>query len=58
MFNLPLNSHNLPYPDTLHPIVVHFVIAMVLFSVFCDVLGFLTRYYRLFSVSYWNLVVA
>lgn len=58
MFKLPLNSHNLPYPDTLHPIIVHFVIAMVLFSVFCDVLGFLTRHHRLFTVSFWNLVVA
>ena len=28
----PLNEHNLPYPDTIHPIVVHFVIAMVLFA--------------------------
>lgn len=54
----PLNDHNLPYPDTLHPIVVHFVIAMVLFAVFCDVLGVLTRNTRLFEVSWWNLFFA
>lgn len=54
----PLNDHNLPYPDTIHPIVVHFVIAMVLFAVFCDVVGFLTRNVRLFEVSWWNLFFA
>jgi uncharacterized membrane protein len=54
----PLNDHNLPYPDTIHPIVVHFVIAMVLFAVFCDVLGQLTRNSRLFEVSWWNLFFA
>lgn len=54
----PLNEHNLPYPDTIHPIVVHFVIAMVLFSFFCDLVGYFTRNYRLYEVSWWNLVVA
>lgn len=54
----PLNDHNLPYPDTIHPIVVHFVIAMVLFAVFCDVLGALTRNTRLFEVGWWNLFFA
>ena len=54
----PLNDHNLPYPDTLHPIVVHFVIAMVLFAVFCDVLGALTRNTRLYEVGWWNLFFA
>ena len=54
----PLNEHNLPYPDTIHPIVVHFVIAMVLFSFFCDVVGYFTRNYKLYEVSWWNLVVA
>jgi uncharacterized membrane protein len=39
----PLNDHNLPYPDTIHPIVVHFVIAMVLFAVLCDFIGYFTR---------------
>ncbi|MGA7936372.1 MAG: DUF2231 domain-containing protein [Kovacikia sp.] len=51
----PLNDHNLPYPDTIHPIVVHFVIAMVLFSFLCDVIGYFTRNERLFEVSWWNL---
>ncbi len=54
----PLNDHNLPYPDTIHPIVVHFVIAMVLFAFFCDVVGYLTRNYRLFEVSWWNMLFA
>ncbi|NJK36955.1 MAG: DUF2231 domain-containing protein [Oscillatoriales cyanobacterium RM2_1_1] len=54
----PLNDHNLPYPDTLHPIVVHFVIAMVLFAVLCDVIGYFTRNPRLYEVSWWNLSFA
>ncbi|NEO76332.1 DUF2231 domain-containing protein [Moorena sp. SIO4G3] len=54
----PLNDHNLPYPDTIHPIVVHFVIAMVLFAVFCDAVGYLSRNYRLYEVSWWNLFFA
>jgi uncharacterized membrane protein len=58
MLVLPLNSQNLPYPDPIHPVVVHFVIAMVLFSFFCDVVGYLTRNLRLFEVSFWNLFVA
>ena len=53
-----LNDHNLPYPDTLHPIVVHFVIAMVLFAFCCDVIGFFTRKARFHEVSWWNLCVA
>ena len=36
------DDHNLPYPDTIHPIVVHFVIAMVLFAFVCDVVGYFT----------------
>lgn len=55
---VPLNSQNLPYPDPIHPIVVHFVIAMVLFSFFCDAIGYFTRERRLFEVSFWNLFVA
>lgn len=58
MSALPLNSQNLPYPDPLHPIIVHFVIAMVLFSFVCDVLGYFTRNVRLFEVSFWNMFVA
>ena len=53
-----LNDHNLPYPDPLHPIVVHFVIAMILFAVFCDVFGFLTGRISFFEVGFWNLFVA
>ncbi len=51
-------SQNLPYPDPIHPIVVHFVIAMVCFSFFCDVIGYLAQKHRLFEVSFWNLFVA
>jgi uncharacterized membrane protein len=54
----PLNEHNLPYPDTLHPIVVHFVIAMVLFAVFCDIIAYFTKNSRLYEVSWWNLAFA
>jgi uncharacterized membrane protein len=53
-----LNDHNLPYPDTIHPIVVHFVIAMVLFAVGCDFVGTFNRNYRLFEVGWWNLFFA
>lgn len=58
MPTVPLNSQGLPYPDPIHPIVVHFVIAMVLFSFCCDVVGYFSRNYRLFEVSFWNLFVA
>lgn len=54
----PLNEHNLPYPDTLHPILIHFVIAMVLFAVFCDFVGYFTKNPRLYEVSWWNLAFA
>lgn len=54
----PLNDHNLPYPDTIHPIVVHFVIAMVLFAVLCDLIGYFTKNARLYEVSWWNLFFA
>jgi uncharacterized membrane protein len=53
-----LNDHNLPYPDTIHPIVVHFVIAMVLFAFFCDVVGYFSGKTRLFEVSWWNMCFA
>ncbi len=58
MFSLPLNAQALPYPDPLHPIVVHFAIAMVLFSFCCDLIGYFTRNSRLLEVSWWNLFVA
>jgi uncharacterized membrane protein len=54
----PLNEHNLPYPDTIHPIVIHFVIAMVLFAVGCDVVAYFTKNARLYEVSWWNLAFA
>jgi uncharacterized membrane protein len=54
----PLNEHNLPYPDTIHPIVVHFVIAMVLFAVLCDFIAYFTKNSRLYEVSWWNLAFA
>ncbi|NEQ55424.1 MAG: DUF2231 domain-containing protein [Leptolyngbya sp. SIO3F4] len=54
----PLNNHNLPYPDTIHPIVVHFVIAMVLFAVLCDFIGYFTKNTRLYEVSWWNMMFA
>ena len=54
----PLNEHNLPYPDTIHPIVVHFVIAMVLFAVVCDLIGYWSKNSRLYEVSWWNLFFA
>lgn len=54
----PLNEHNLPYPDTIHPIVVHFVIAMVLFAVVCDGIAYFTKNPKLYEVSWWNLAFA
>jgi uncharacterized membrane protein len=53
-----LNDHNLPYPDTIHPIVVHFVIALVLFAFLCDVIGYFTGKTRLFEVGWWNMFFA
>ncbi|MBW4520119.1 MAG: DUF2231 domain-containing protein [Scytolyngbya sp. HA4215-MV1] len=58
MSSLSLNPQGLPYPDPIHPIMVHFVIAMVFFAFVCDVLGYLTHRPRLFEVSFWNLMVA
>ncbi|WP_414521150.1 DUF2231 domain-containing protein [Umezakia ovalisporum] len=55
---ISLNDHNLPYPDTMHPIVVHFIIAMVLFAFFCDIIGYFTGRTHLFEVSWWNMCVA
>lgn len=58
MPDLSLNSSALPYPDPLHPIIVHFVIAMVLFAFCCDAIGYFTHNPRLSEVSFWNLLVA
>ena len=54
----PLNDKNLPWMDVLHPIVVHFVIAMALITVLFDLLGVINRKPNLFEVSFWNLLVA
>jgi uncharacterized membrane protein len=53
-----LNDHNLPYPDTIHPIVVHFVIAMVLFAFLCDIIGYFANNSKLYEVSWWNMFFA
>jgi uncharacterized membrane protein len=58
MLALSLNNANLPYSDPIHPIIVHFVIAMVFFAFFCDVVGYLTRNHHLFEVGFWNMFVA
>jgi uncharacterized membrane protein len=54
----PLNEHNLPWMDTIHPIVVHFVIAMGLVAFLFDLIGRFGRRPALFEVSFWNLLVA
>jgi uncharacterized membrane protein len=54
----PLNEHNLPYPDPIHPIVIHFVIAMVYFAVLCDFIAYFNKNSRLYEVSWWNLAFA
>jgi uncharacterized membrane protein len=54
----PLNAHNLPWMDTIHPIVVHFVIAMAVISVVFDLAGVWLRKPHLFEVSFWNLLFA
>lgn len=54
----PLNDHNLPWMDTIHPIVVHFVIAMALVAFAYDLVGVLARRPALFEVSFWNLLFA
>ena len=53
-----LNDKNLPWLDVIHPIVVHFVIAMALITVDFDLLGVFTGRRNLFEVSFWNLLVA
>lgn len=61
MFAITLNEYNLPYPppieSAVHPILVHFVIAMVIFSFLFDLLGHLTRNQKLHNAGWWNLVV-
>ncbi|MFM7361520.1 MAG: DUF2231 domain-containing protein [Cyanobium sp.] len=54
----PLNEHNLPWMDTIHPIVVHFVIAMAVIAVLFDWIGTLARRPALYEAGFWNLLVA
>jgi len=54
----PLNDKNLPWLDVIHPIVVHFVLAMALITVVFDVIGVISGKKNLFEVSFWNLIVA
>jgi uncharacterized membrane protein len=54
----PLNDKNLPWLDVIHPIVVHFVIAMALITVVFDVIGLISAKKNMFEVSFWNLIVA
>ncbi len=44
--------------DTLHPIVVHFVIATAVIAVLFGLIGSEARNPQLFEVSFWNLLVA
>ena len=53
-----LNEKNLPWIDVIHPIVVHFVIAMTLIAVVFDIIGVFTKRSNLFEVSFLNLIVA
>ena len=48
----PLNDKNLTWLEVIHPIVVHFVIAMALLTCAFDVIGVLTRKKNLFAVSF------
>jgi len=54
----PLNEKNLPWIDVIHPIVVHFVIAMSLVAVIFDFVGIIFKKPNLFEVSFLNLIVA
>ncbi len=62
MFAITLNEYNLPYPEPItspiHPITVHFVIAMVVFSVLFDFLGHFQRRESFLNVGWWNLATA
>lgn len=58
ILDFPLNRANLPYPDPLHAIVVHFVIAMVIISFLFEVVGLISKRQSLLNAGWWNLVVA
>ena len=53
-----LNDKNLPWIDVIHPIVVHFVIAMALIAVVFDFIGSISNKPNLYEVSFLNLIVA
>ena len=53
-----LNEKNLPWIDVIHPIIVHFVIAMTLIAVVFDIIGIFTKRSNLFEFSFLNLIVA
>ncbi len=53
-----LNEKNLPWIDVIHPIVVHFVIAMALIAVVFDFIGSISNKPNLYEVSFLNLIVA
>ena len=46
-----LNEKNLPWIDVIHPIIVHFVIAMTLIAVVFDIIGIFTKRSNLFEVN-------
>jgi uncharacterized membrane protein len=58
MTDLTLNSSALPYPDPIHPVIIHFVIAMLVFAFACDAIGYFTGNQRMFEVSFWNMLIA
>ena len=53
-----LNEKNLPWIDVIHPIIVHFVIAMTLIAVVFDIIAIFKKRSNLFEVSFLNLIVA
>jgi len=53
-----LYHNNLPLMDTIHPIVVHFLITMALIAFVFDLVGVLLRKPALYEVSFWNLLFA
>ena len=53
-----LNYQNLPYADPIHAIIVHFVIAMIIFSLIFELAGWITKRQSLLNAAWWNLVVS
>ena len=54
----PLNYKDPLWLDVIHPIVVHFVIAMALITVIFDLIRVLTSKKNMFKLSLWNLIVS